>query len=383
MKKFLGLFLLFVFLLTSYSYAKKRGSYSKRRSAIGKVRRSASGSKNRNKSKKEDTNFNSGNSKNDKESVKKKLNFSLSKEENSSIKSELACLSNNLNFLLEKDCKFLWNEKLLKDLSEDFYCLYNYKSSGNKKSVFDYYFYENYGIGENSVASDTSIISVLNDPVGTSAYYKELLEELSSGKLKETKILDFIVEDVLENLTVSEVESRAITSKSVEKVNIAMTETFSNIQVCKNAVKKVVRECQIVGNLEVKKVLNKNCKLYESLLVKQTSKLKADLLDQKQKLLDVLKERLVQQQHVKQVDKSSEKEAEDILDFLKTKKPVVSNHNLKEDKNNELNDSNKNKVTDIKKDSVDKEGADKDKKSEGNTNSSKESHPDKSKSEEK
>ena len=333
MKKLSSVFLLFFsigFLFSDFVFAKKskkkssaskrrsaglaknvsKKSSSKNKSAKGKARRSAGSSNDRNQSgnfggnettrKKieEVTDIKKGeeDTKSSKNSVNVEKNYQFSKiheiPKGTDGKKGLQCLANGINSLMAKDCKFLGDAAVLDQLKDNFYCVYSYKQSGKINSVADYYFYQNYGLHESSVKETEAIATINNPPKGGAAYYKYLLDNLKTGNLREAKILDFLTEEILENMTASEEESSAISAKNVEKTTIPMNETFSDIDHCRKAARQVVQDCGVDADQDVKKIIGKSCEEYQGLLVKYTSKLKADVLDRQQELLDVLKDRL-------------------------------------------------------------------------------------------
>ncbi len=331
------IFFLILFFVVSVSNgftAKKKAGKSSRRSASssrGKsARRSASSSvaskskkgksnsKGKGKDKGKSDKDNSGKSKEEikKEKEVQDMISKMSKEtleltENSDVKVELACLNKDIDFLLGKDCKFLLGEEMKKELKDPFFCLYQDKPSGRIESVYDYYFYQNYGVKESSVKQTSTLVKVKNPPKGAAKYYKYILDGIAAKTLKEAKILDFLTEHVLENMDVSAVDESAINAKSVEITALSMNESLFDIEHCKKETKKVIDTCGVRSNQNVRKIIAKSCENYESLLVKQASKLKAEVLDKGQELLDVLKTRTTQKEKDDAENEARERKAQE------------------------------------------------------------------------
>ncbi len=242
-----------------------------------------------------------------KDMISKMSKETLELTENSDVKVELACLNKDIDFLIGKDCKFLLSGEMKKDLKDPFFCVYQDKPSGKIESVYDYYFYQNYGVKESSVKQTSTVVKVKNNQKGAGKYYQYLLDGISKKTLKEAKILDFLTEKILDEMTVSSTDETAISAKNVDITAIAMDESLSDIEHCKKETKKVMETCGVKTNQNVKKIIGKSCEEYESLLVKQTSKLKADVLDKGQELLNILKERTLQKAESEAVDKKFER----------------------------------------------------------------------------
>ena len=372
------LILFFISFISDGFTAKKKYSKSSRRSASsskGKsARRSASSLKTKNKkvkssSKSKSKDKTKSKTSNEKEKSKEDLTkekeiqemiSKMSKEtleltENSDVKVELACLNKDIDFLISKDCKFLLNEEMKKDLKDPFFCVYQDKPSGKTESVYDYYFYQNYGVKENVVKQTNTVVKIKNSPKGAGRYYKYILDGLSNKTLKEAKILDFLTEHVLDNMTVSATDESAISAKSVDFTSLSMNESLSDIEHWKKETKKVIESCGVRTNQNIKKIIAKSCEEYEGLLVKQTSKLKAEVLDKGQELLNVLKERTVQKAQNEAVDREIEKRAEEArkAEEEKTRKEAEKRREERKEKERKLKEEeekNEVKKSDEKKD---------------------------------
>ena len=302
----------------SASSVKKSARRSASSSAASKSKKGKSSAKGKGKDKGKSDKDNSGKSKEEikKEKEVQDMISKMSKEtleltENSDVKVELACLNKDIDFLLGKDCKFLLGEEMKKELKDPFFCLYQDKPSGKIESVYDYYFYQNYGVKESSVKQTSTLVKVKNPPKGAAKYYKYILDGIAAKTLKEAKILDFLTEHVLENMDVSAADESAINAKSVETTNLSMNESLSDIEHCKKETKKVIDTCGVRSNQNVRKIIAKSCENYESLLVKQASKLKAEVLDKGQELLDVLKTRTAQKEKDDAENEERERKAQE------------------------------------------------------------------------
>ncbi len=384
MKKLSYVFLLFFsinFLFSDFVFAKKskkRSSASKRRSAglaknvskksssknksaKGKARRSAGSSNDRQQS------SSSGSSESNRKVLKedtkssapaggagvtssvassgKNYQFSKIHEVSKDVdnKKDLECLAKKINFLMAKDCKFLGDGEVLSQLKDNFYCVYSYKQSGKINSVADYYFYQTYGVHESSVREEEAIATINNPPKGGAAYYKYLLDNLKTNTLQEAKILDFLTEEILENIPPSAEEESAISAKNVEKTTIPMNETAADIKHCSNSAKAIVKDCGVGSDQDIKKVIAKSCEEYQGLLVKYVSKLKADVLDKQSELLDVLKSRLHQQIKSKAVSDAMKNKdfSEDLPYWMKKAKNKEKKGDSFEEMQKELDAMNK------------------------------------------
>lgn len=207
------------------------------------------------------------------------------------LSTEEQCIYDALDTLLTGECSFLNDKSLIKELSNPLYCVYSYKSKNKTDSVFNYYLYQNYGIKEANVKSSDASVKISDSPKGSAGYYQYILDGLEDGSLRESKILDFITEHVLDSETVSTEEYSAITGKSVESTYIVMNVVKNDIDQCRKAVKKTIQTCGVATNTEIQEKIADSCDEYEGALIKQTSSKKAKVMDSSSKLIEVLKQR--------------------------------------------------------------------------------------------
>lgn len=207
------------------------------------------------------------------------------------LSTEEQCIYDALDTLLTGECSFLNDKSLIKELSNPLYCVYSYKSKNKTDSVFNYYLYQNYGIKEANVKSSDASVKISDSPKGSTGYYQYILDGLEDGSLRESKILDFITEHVLDNETVSTEEYSAIMGKSVESTYIVMNVVKNDIEQCRKAAKKTIQTCGVATNAEIQEKIADSCDEYESALIKQTSSKKAKVMDSSSKLIEVLKQR--------------------------------------------------------------------------------------------
>lgn len=208
------------------------------------------------------------------------------------ISEQLACLKSNLSSILEGSCKFVLDDSIKEMLQDhDLYCVYNYKDSGKTKSIANYYLSAYYGISESSVKDNTTIVNVKNSAKNALMYYQYLIDEISNGTLKESKILDNITETILDNADIDYSVSNTISARTVESVPLSINVIASDIENCADKAKEIMRECNAVGKQDVKKAINESCSVYQSVVLKLAGDKKAEALGFENELLTALKER--------------------------------------------------------------------------------------------
>ncbi|MCR5506425.1 MAG: hypothetical protein K6F04_01090 [bacterium] len=313
MKKFLKIILSLVLLFTiTDSVFAKKIKKSKKRSASAASGLVSSKAKAIVSSKKTVK----SSSKKKKSSSKKKSKDE--KKESDSEESELSateqCMVDNLETLLSGECKFLNEPEVLSELSNKFYCIYNYKDKSKAESVYNYYLYQNYATNEESIKEGDASVVIKNPQngnlKGASKYYETLISGAEDGTLSDGKILDFLTEEVLDSdssLTSNEIS--AIQKISIDSATITMDVVKENIETCKKATKKIVNSCGIASNEEMQDKIISSCDEYNTALVKRTANNKAKVMDLKAKLVEILRNRA--NTSLKKSDKSETSESKD------------------------------------------------------------------------
>lgn len=235
-------------------------------------------------------------------STKKSGSKSYSKSSSSSKKSgeettgslskELKCLQDKITEIIDGPCAFLVDTDIKDGLGEeDLFCLYNYKDSGKTSSIFNYYLGAYYGITENSIKADTSIVNVRNSSKNALKYYQYLIDEINYETLQESKILDNVMEAVLKNADLDIDVQNTIEAKSIDSVPISIDIVSSDIEACTKATKSAMTECNAIGNLTVKSKIAESCTNYNAILIKLAGAKKAEALGYETEILKILKQR--------------------------------------------------------------------------------------------
>ncbi len=269
---------------TTSSKSTKRAATGKTTSAVAVSSRTSSKSSSRAKK---------SSSKMPSKSSSKKVVVSSSKtEEEDELPETISCLKNKILELLNGSCKFVIDEGISSSLGDqDLYCVYSYKDSGKTKSIANYYLNAYYGISSSSVKENTSIVNIKNNSKNAFMYYQYLIDEIAKGTLKESKILDSVMETVLENASLDAAVISTIENKSIESVPLSINVIASDIENCEDAAKLIMRECGAVGNREAKEAITNSCSVYESAVVKLAGDKKAEALGYENEIIDALKER--------------------------------------------------------------------------------------------
>ena len=299
MKKFLKvlLSLLLVFSVSNISFARKKVVKRSASSASGLVSKSKSKSKSSASSKSsKKASSTSKKSKSSKKDKKDKDKDKDNSEDENQIPENEQCMIDNMETLLNGECKFL-NSDNLSELSNGFYCLYNLKDKNKVDSVYNIYLYQNYATKEDSLKDNDATVVIKQPSMGSvkgaSKYYESILDGLEDDSLLDGKIFDFLTEEILDSSeTLNTEEIEAIQKISVREVPIAMNLVKSDIENCKKATKKVIQTCGIANDTNIQQKIVDNCQSYESILAKQASENKAKVLDSKSKLLTILLQRL-------------------------------------------------------------------------------------------
>ena len=305
MKKFFTLFItclisLSCFTELSFSRNRKRQAGKKNSNSSSEKRnnkRAATGGSAR---KSKSTSSSSKKKKNEKKSSSSKSSSgsssksSSSNENSSSSESpELKCLQDKIESLLSDKCSFIIDDNIKTALEgKDLYCVYNNKDSGKTSSIYNYYLNAYYGVSETSIKEDTSVINVKDRSKNALKYYQYLIDEITNGTLKESKILDNIRDAVLENANIDVDVQMTIEEKTVETVPLAIDIIKSDIDTCTKETKAILRECNATGNQEVKQKIKESCEIYNSALIKLAGDKKAEALGYEAEIITVLKERL-------------------------------------------------------------------------------------------
>lgn len=299
MKKILKvlLSLLLVFSVSNISFARKKVVKRSASSASGLVSKSKSKSKSSASSKSsKKASSTSKKSKSSKKDKKDKDKDKDNSEDENQIPENEQCMIDNMETLLNGECKFL-NSDNLSELSNGFYCLYNLKDKNKVDSVYNIYLYQNYATKEDSLKDNDATVVIKQPSMGSvkgaSKYYESILDGLEDDSLLDGKIFDFLTEEILDSseaLNTEEIET--IQKISVREVPIAMNLVKSDIENCKKATKKVIQTCGIANDTNIQQKIVDNCQSYESILAKQASENKAKVLDSKSKLLTILLQRL-------------------------------------------------------------------------------------------
>ncbi|MBP3616359.1 MAG: hypothetical protein J6J27_05655 [Alphaproteobacteria bacterium] len=299
MKKILKvlLSLLLVFSVSNISFARKKVVKRSASSASGLVSKSKSKSKSSASSKSsKKASSTSKKSKSSKKDKKDKDKDKDNSEDENQIPENEQCMIDNMETLLNGECKFL-NSDNLSELSNGFYCLYNLKDKNKVDSVYNIYLYQNYATKEDSLKDNDATVVIKQPSMGSvkgaSKYYESILDGLEDDSLLDGKIFDFLTEEILDSSeTLNTEEIEAIQKISVREVPIAMNLVKSDIENCKKATKKVIQTCGIANDTNIQQKIVDNCQSYESILAKQASENKAKVLDSKSKLLTILLQRL-------------------------------------------------------------------------------------------
>lgn len=244
----------------------------------------------------------SGNTKKTNTSTKKSVSKSYSKSSSSSKKSndepagslskELKCLQGKLTEIIDGPCNFLVDSDIKDGLGEeDLFCLYNYKDSGKTSSIFNYYLGAYYGITENAIKADTSIVNIKNSSKNALKYYQYLIDEINYDTLKESKILDNVTDAVLKNADLDTSVQNPIESKNIDSVPISIDIVSSDIEACTKATKSAMTECNAIGDLTVKSKITESCTNYNAILIKLAGAKKAEALGYETEILNALKQR--------------------------------------------------------------------------------------------
>ena len=200
----------------------------------------------------------------------------------------------NLETLLNGECKFLNEASVISSLSSKFYCIYNIKDRIKQDSVYNTFLYQNYGIKESGLKDGDSTVKIKN-PSGNGAlkgnakYYEFILKSLDNGTLKDGKILDFLTAEVLDkNDELLADKSSVIESVSVQSTTIPTDFTKKNLENCKKETKKIIQTCGITGNAEMQEKIDANCTEYSTALTNNAGDKKTKVLDSTAKLAKVL-----------------------------------------------------------------------------------------------
>ena len=312
MRRFFKLVLCFILMISvsSFSFAKPKKGKKKVRSASSasglvsvkskskSLDSSSSSSKKSKKSSKK-----SKSSKDDDDNGKKgkkdknKENSSENGDNSTSSEPEVSetekCMIENLDTLLDGDCKFLNEEHILSKLTNKFYCIYNVKDKTKTESVYNYNLYQNYGVRESVLKDNDASVTIKNPSngslKGSAKYYDFLLKGLANNSLSDGRILDFITEEIIEeNDTLFAGQEATVQNVSVSSTSIAMDYSKSDIENCRKATKKAIQTCGITGNVEMQSKIDSSCNEYNSALMKNAAEKKSKVLDAKVDLAKIL-----------------------------------------------------------------------------------------------
>ena len=307
MKKFLKLILCFILIVgvSSVSFAKKKSKKrSAKRSASSasglvavkeKSKSSSSDSsskKTKKSSKKSKSSKNSDKKSGDKNSEEKDDDKSSEKKKDVEVSATEQCMIDNVETLLDNECKFLNDKDILSKLT-NFYCIYNVKDRTKVESVYNYNLYQNYGIRDLSLKDGDVSVTVKNPSSGSlkgaAKYYDFLLKGLEDKTLNDGRILDFITEEIIDaNDALFAGQAATVQSVSVSNTTISMDYSKDDIENCKKATKKVIQTCGITGNTEMQEKIDTSCGEYNSALMKNAAEKKGKVLDAKAELAKVL-----------------------------------------------------------------------------------------------
>ena len=213
-------------------------------------------------------------------------------ETTGSLSKELKCLQGKITEIIDGPCGFLVDTDIKDNLGEeDLFCLYSYKDSGKTSSIFNYYLGAYYGITENSIKADTSIVNIRNTSKNALKYYQYLIDEINYDTLKESKILDNVREAVLKNADLDVSVENTIEAKNIDSVPISIDIVSSDIEACTKATKSAMTECNAVGDLTVKSKITESCTNYNAILIKLAGAKKAEALGYETEILKALKQR--------------------------------------------------------------------------------------------
>lgn len=195
--------------------------------------------------------------------------------------------------ILDGACSFLLDADIKEALGdEELYCVYNYKDVGKTSSIYNYYLGAYYGITENSIKSDTSIVDVKNKSKNALKYYAYLIDEINKGTLKESKILDSVTTAVLDKADLDISVESTIENKSVETVPISIDVVASDIEGCTKLTKAAMTSCGAIGNVEAKSKITESCTAYNAALIKLAGAKKAEALGYDTEIINALKQRV-------------------------------------------------------------------------------------------
>lgn len=296
---FVALFLLLTISL-DFAFAQRQNSTrSSSRSASGSSRsssrsasgssRSSGGTKSQSSSSNKSKSYSSRGGTTSKSSKRDKED----EEEEEEMTQEDQCLVNKIPELLGGDCKFLADENIQPFLGEGpFYCLFNSKDSGKTQSVYNYYMKAYYGTSEGAVKSSTTLIKIKDSAKNALKYYEYLMEEIEKGTLMESKILDNIREDLLDNSSMSIDDQSLIEDKEVEEVELAIPFVKDNIEACSKATRKVLLDCGAIGDRDIKAKITSNCTNYGGTLMRLAGEKKVEAMGYESELINVLKQRI-------------------------------------------------------------------------------------------
>ena len=211
----------------------------------------------------------------------------------SSESSALKCLQDKMSEILDGACSFLLDSDIKEALDdENLYCVYNYKTSGKVSSIYSYYLGAYYGITENAIKSDTSIVNVKNSSKNALKYYEYLIDEINKDTLKESKILDSVMTAVLSKADLDIKVENTIENKSIDTVPISINIVASDIEGCTKLTKAAMTSCGAVGNIDVKNKISESCTAYNAALIKLAGAKKAEVLGYDTEILNALKQRV-------------------------------------------------------------------------------------------
>ncbi|MBD5405812.1 hypothetical protein HDR59_04685 [bacterium] len=231
---------------------------------------------------------NSKNSKSSKTTTTKKSSSSKSGES-----SVLKCLQEKMPEILDGACSFLLDSNIKEALGdENLWCVYNYKDVGKISSIYNYYLGAYYGITQNTIKSDTSIVNVKNSSKNALKYYEYLIDEINNGTLKESKILDSVRSAVLDKADLDISVESTIENKSIETVPISINIVASDIEGCTKLTKAAMSSCGAVGNSDAKSKITESCTAYNAALIKLAGAKKAEALGYDTEIINALKQRV-------------------------------------------------------------------------------------------
>lgn len=236
----------------------------------------------------------SKNSKSGKNVVPKKSSSSKSSSSSSSDESSVVkCLQEKMPEILDGACSFLLDSDIKEALGDDnLYCVYNYRNVGKISSVYNYYLGAYYGITETAIKADTSVVNIKNTSKNALKYYAYLIDEVNNGTLKESKILDSVMEAVLSKADLKVDVETTIEKKSIETVPISINIVASDIDGCSKLTKAAMTSCGAVGNAEAKSKITESCTAYNAALIKLAGAKKAEALGYDAEILNALKQRV-------------------------------------------------------------------------------------------